>query len=328
MEKILLFICFLGASIHTFGQNSKAVRLYNEALNILQEGEESIALTKLEQAVELDSTFIKARYNLGLLYREMAKLDLADKHFSVIIRQQPTFPKAYVLRGRIRLESYRLNEALSDFNIASQMFPKDYDAWHGLGSVHFMYENYEGAEEFFTKALNIFPEFPACYNDRASARLMLGKWDQAGEDYKFAVNFMPENARYRNNNGMYLLRKNDINGAINEFLKARELGEELEISSNMLLLCFIAKDQTLPDSLSNPSDVYHLNAANNYTYNNQSELALQLNAKAANSKDADFLDFQCLQKIRLLISLNKFQEACLEIPKCNAALEYKNIVCK
>ena len=135
MEKFLVLICIFGASITGFSQNSKALKLYNEAISILQEGEESMAISKLEQALDIDSNFIKARYNLGLLYREMQRLDLADKHFSAIIRLQPTFPKAYVLRGKIRLEAMRLQDALNDFVLATQMFPYDYDAWHGSGAL-------------------------------------------------------------------------------------------------------------------------------------------------------------------------------------------------
>jgi len=328
MEKFLVLICIFGASITGFSQNSKALKLYNEAISILQEGEESMAISKLEQALDIDSNFIKARYNLGLLYREMQRLDLADKHFSAIIRLQPTFPKAYVLRGKIRLEAMRLQDALNDFVLATQMFPYDYDAWHGLGSVHFMYENYEGAEEFFTKALQIFPEFPACLNDRASARMMLEKWTLAGEDYKSAVLFMPENARYRNNLGLFLFKTNKLNEAIEQFKKAREIGDELEVSSNMLLLCHIAQDKELPDSLVNGSPMFDLNAANAYVFQNQTEKALQLNAQAATENDPNFKDYQCLQKIRIFISENRFEEACMEIPKCNTALEYKKLVCR
>lgn len=328
MEKFLALIFIFGASITGFSQNSKALKLYNEAINILQEGEETMAISKLEQALDIDSNFIKARYNLGLLYREMQRLDLADKHFSAIIRQQATFPKAYVLRGKIRLESLRLEDALADFQIAIQMFPYDYDGWHGLGSVHFMYENYEGAEEFFTKALHIFPEFPACLNDRASARMMLGKWNAGYEDYKSAVLFMPENARYRNNLGIFLFRINKIQEAMEQFIKAHQIGDDLEVSSNMLLLCHIALEKELPDSLTINSPMFELNAANEHVFSNKTELGLELNAHSKSEFDPNFLDLNCLQRIRMLISMDRFEEACIEIPKCNTALEYKKLVCR
>lgn len=309
-------------------QNAKAIRLYQEALNVLEEGEELLAVDKLELALEIDSTFIKARYNLGLLYREMGKLDLANTHFTVLIRQQAAFPKAYVLRGRIRLESNKLDEALADFKMASLMYPGDYDAWHGMGSVHFMYENYEGAEEFFNRALNIFPEFPACYNDRGSARMMLGKWDLAMEDYKLAVNFMPNNARYINNLAMLYLMKGEIQQAKNQIERAMAINEEPEISSNLLFLCHIAEEKNMSDSARVLSPYFELNAANAYVFENKYDMALQLNQRVEQmNSDSDLAGFQCLQKVRILIAMHRYEDACEAISTCNTALEYKNLVC-
>lgn len=324
--RIVIFLLML--SLNAAAQNKKAEKLYNDAMSVLQEGEESLAMDKLQLALEYDSNFSKARYNLGLLYRETGRYQQAEEQFSRLIRQQPAFPKALVLRGKIRLEAGRADSALADFKRAVLYYPNDYDAWHGMGTAHFMFENYEGAEEFFSKALLIFPEFPACYNDRASARMMLGKYNEALEDYQYAVAYMPLSSRYHNNLGSLYLRLGLEAEARKEFLTALENGEETDISINMLLLCDIAQEMNTSDSLTSDWPVYHLNQANIYAMQGTSDMAMKENTKAAATDDPDLKDYTCLQKVRLLIAMKFYEQACSELKKCPIAAEYKKLVCK
>lgn|GEM_PF-1487979 len=326
--KIWVGIIFFVISTVAAAQNKRAEKLYNDAMNVLQEGEESLAMDKLQLALEYDSNFSKARYNLGLLYRELGKYNLAEEQFSILIRQQAAFPKAYVLRGKIRLEAGKTDSALADFQKAVLMYPNDYDAWHGMGTAHFMFENYEGAEEFFSKALLIFPEFPACYNDRASARMMLGKFSEALEDYRYAVAFMPLSARYHNNLGSLYLRLGREAEARAEFTKALEIGDEPDISVNMLMLCDIAQERTQNDSLQSDWPVFHLNRSNVFALQGISDQAMKENTIASATDDPDLKDYTCLQKVRLLIAMKFYEQACSELKNCPLASEYKKLVCK
>lgn len=76
------------------------------------------AIIDYTKVIEIDSTFVNAHYNLGIIRYELRLIDLAKLDFDRSIKLNPRYAEAYYMRGLCE-ESKNLNEeAIADFEFA------------------------------------------------------------------------------------------------------------------------------------------------------------------------------------------------------------------
>ena len=59
------------------------------------------AISEYKKILAIDPRYENALFNIGLLYLDSDSLDLAAKHFNIVVNEAPTFYKAYYYRGFI-----------------------------------------------------------------------------------------------------------------------------------------------------------------------------------------------------------------------------------
>ena len=102
----------------------KAATMKDEAAAIFKENKYEEAINKFEECLKLDE--LNANYNSTILlntaicYSKINKNDLALKALNKAILYNPKYAKAYVKRGEIHLALEEYNEAIKDFNEASE----------------------------------------------------------------------------------------------------------------------------------------------------------------------------------------------------------------
>jgi tetratricopeptide (TPR) repeat protein len=100
--------------------------LMGKAFYLQSQKKTAEAIAIYRKAVEIDSHYANALFNLGVLYLEQNDLDKAYEHFDLITKQSATFYRAYYFRGFVEEKRGNKDAAIKDYRQALE-FRSDYD---------------------------------------------------------------------------------------------------------------------------------------------------------------------------------------------------------
>ena len=93
------------------------------------------AMSDYNYAIELDPDNSPAYFNRGLLRYEVKDLAKAEADMSDVIRLNPENVHAYFNRGLIRLEEEKYKEALEDFKLIENKYPRFYPIYYAMAEA-------------------------------------------------------------------------------------------------------------------------------------------------------------------------------------------------
>jgi len=185
-----------------------------------------IALSDLEQTLELDAEQAQAQYLIGRLYAHLGerekglkaidhavrlteddpparaksliiranlKTEPAERaaDFNEAVRLQPHDPIVLRFRGMYHLTQNDLPAAIADLGAALAIEPKDSDTQEALGIAQSMSQKYDEAMESFNKAIELAPEVSSAFTQRARVRAIKGDVPAALADVEQALKLQP-----------------------------------------------------------------------------------------------------------------------------------------
>lgn len=114
-------------------------------------------------ALEIDSTFWEAHYNLGILYYNSQKYDLALEKFKTITKKFPGFEKAFLGLGLIYYKKKDFERAKDNFVIAIDLNPNEFLGYYYLGKISLDLRKFNDAEKYLEKSIEINPNHSESY---------------------------------------------------------------------------------------------------------------------------------------------------------------------
>ena len=97
------------------------------------------------------------------------------------------------------------------------------DAWNGKGIALLSLGNYDEAIKDYDKATDLNPQLADAWNNKGNAHLLLDNYDEAIKDYDNATDLNPQFADAWKNKGNALLSRDNYYEAIKAYDKAIEL---------------------------------------------------------------------------------------------------------
>jgi tetratricopeptide (TPR) repeat protein len=175
-------------------ENEQARILYNDAIELQDQGQREQAKELYQNAIELDPSFCDAMDNLGQMLRSQGSVEeaiywyersievlpnntvahqnlavaykiqgrIADAitQYELIVQIDPDNPEGYYGLGSIYLDSGQPEQAVTQFKRAEELYAKEsspliQDARYGLGVSYYRLEECEKARDYFEQ---IYPE--------------------------------------------------------------------------------------------------------------------------------------------------------------------------
>ena len=135
---------------------------YMQAGKILSEQEDPLGEQYLISAIELLPESYEARYQLGLLYQDQGKVDLAEEQYDYIIREiDSTLAVPYYNKGYLQLiHSGDFEKAISYFSKAIEFEPGYAEAWYNRGLCHELIGRFREARQDYQKVLELQTNYP------------------------------------------------------------------------------------------------------------------------------------------------------------------------
>jgi tetratricopeptide (TPR) repeat protein len=146
--------------------------------------------------------------------------DAAIESFTVAIRLDPQFSRAYSNRGSAYDEKGEYDKAIADYTQAIRIDPNDASVHYNQGNAYRAKGEYDKAIADYTQAIRINPNYAYAYNNRGNAYKAKGEYDKAIADYTQAIRINPNDAAAYNNRGSAYNDKGEPDKPIADYTEA------------------------------------------------------------------------------------------------------------
>lgn len=155
-------------------------------------------------------------YKSGLDLLQKMDCKRAIVQFTNSINKEPT-AKAYAKRGEANYSCGFMSKAMSDYNSAIKLDPKNLDAYYGRSRLYSTKKNFDGAIKDLSKALNISPNYIEALGDRGMLYKEKGNLEAAVDDFSKAVVLGPKHRWPYVQRGLIYMDMNKHDEAIADF---------------------------------------------------------------------------------------------------------------
>lgn len=123
----------------------------------------------------------------GIEKYRLGQYDAAITDFDEALRITPKDSYLYLSRGFVKYKNGQYEEAIKDYTHTIQLYPKAAAAYNYRGLVKFDLKNYQAAIKDYDEAIRINRKFAYAYKNRGSAKTELKDYDAAIKDYTKAI---------------------------------------------------------------------------------------------------------------------------------------------
>ena len=226
----------LGSALYTRGDIDGAVRSFRQALAInpnaprsnsnlgqilLKQDQGPEAIVFLRRALEYDARVVRPdlHHALGLSLEAADRVDEAVSHYRRALELYPNFANAHYNLGNALGRQGKLDQAISHFRRALSLNPNYAQAHHNLGDALALSNDLEGALRHFGEAVRISPDFAVTWG--RMAEIVGGHPDPEVRDPGQAVIFAQRAAELTDyENPAVLAQLAELHGAVGQYHKA------------------------------------------------------------------------------------------------------------
>jgi len=142
------------------------------------------------------------------------------------LQQQQDSPVDYKSRGRSYLEKGQNDDAISDFDKAIALNPKDAETYFFRGNAYYNKRQFDKAMSDYSKAIEINPRYTNAYYSRGLYYQTIEEYRKAISDFDEVIKIDPENAYAYYYRGCAHFAKEKYRKALSDYNKAIKIDPE------------------------------------------------------------------------------------------------------
>ena len=236
---------FRGLSFLSLGEYEKASNNFSVVLNnhsesaiIYQlrglatalEEKHYCAIEDFNKALELDSTLIVSRINLGNLYVIFNEYEKALEQYKSVLSSKSDSFDANFGYAVVRSNTNEVREAIKYFSICAKQKPNYAKTFLNRGKCYHSIANYKRAKRDFSKAIELNPDYAEAYVSRGSLFKELGDFCLALDDYTSALGSDSNYVNAYHLIGDLYMDWSDLDFAFDYYTKAIEMNPNIDYS--------------------------------------------------------------------------------------------------
>jgi superkiller protein 3 len=181
-----------------------AEEYFTKGYSAQENGFNELAIEYYQQAIDIDPNYVKAYYNMGVVYYDMGRHDQlknfreelgnfheAIRYFQKAIDLDPKHAMAYYTMGSSYFRLGRHSEAIRYIQKAIDLDPKHAIAYRDMGKLHSVLKDYNEAIRYYQKAIAINPNYAWAYIYMGDAYKDLQDYNEAIRCYQNALDIDP-----------------------------------------------------------------------------------------------------------------------------------------
>jgi Flp pilus assembly protein TadD len=186
-------------------------------------GHPADAALAYQRALTLDRDLVEAHYNLGCLWLEQNRPDVARTEFTAYVLRRSKEPEGWTKLGVAQLRLRDIAAAEKSFSTALSIDSNDAEALNDLGLTQLQRGRSRGAAQYFAAAKRAQPDYaPALLNLATVERQYLRDDALALQDYRAYLALTPHRADWDQVNTIANDLEQEVNGAANALESNRQ----------------------------------------------------------------------------------------------------------
>jgi tetratricopeptide (TPR) repeat protein len=178
----------------------------NKGITLLKINRVSDAREILTQAIVLDPTLVQANLVRSETALRMGDLVAAEEDLKTIAKIYQDSTRYFLIHGNLMNARGTQSEALADYDRALTLSNKNVEALVNRGAIYYQLKSYELAKKDFTKAAQLNPASPEALNNLGLIATKETNWEQAISYFDLILNSNPAEPLALNNKGFVLLQ--------------------------------------------------------------------------------------------------------------------------
>jgi len=197
-----------------------------KGLILMERGDIAGAKYSFQKAIEYDSDFAMAYYNLASIEKIQGNFEETKRHLDKAISLQNNLSKAYFDRALVNKSLGKEDLAVEDYNsvVLNDASTSYNDAILNRGLTKKMTGDYTGAMRDFDSAIKTYPNNAKLYKNRGNVHVISGSLLNAIDDYTRAIDRNPQYAAAYYNRGLAFLLLHDPVSGCNDLNRSLDLG--------------------------------------------------------------------------------------------------------
>ena len=223
--------------------------IYNLGTIFAQTKRFDLAKKLLFKAIKIQPNYADAHNNFGNVLKELGEYQKAISSYEKVIQIQPNYANAHYNLGIVFEKLGQYLKAISSYEKAIQIQPNYASAHYNLGIVFQDLGQYQKAISSYEKATQIQPNYASAHYNLGMVFRALGEYQKAISSYQMAVKYKPENLLY-----LYHLSKLDeeilnsnLKNKIYEIIESSDTTKKNIAYGNFLLSRYELKDKKYKD---------------------------------------------------------------------------------
>ncbi|WP_196888878.1 tetratricopeptide repeat protein [Aureivirga sp. CE67] len=189
------------------------------------------ALVTYSEITRITLNHYNAFYRKGYCEFQLNKLEDALKTFNTVMEINPNFGAVYLERGLVYRELGNFEKAMEDLEIYTTNYPENVETNLLLGNLYYDSKQLEKTVSFYTEKIKAYPKELEYYFHRGTAYHLLQKFDLETQDYEFILSENENHFAALNNLALLKTKENDIDGALELYLKCYEINDDNEATN-------------------------------------------------------------------------------------------------
>jgi tetratricopeptide (TPR) repeat protein len=178
MKRFFLVLVLFFSAFSLFSQSQKAQDLLEEGFQYFSLGKYNLAISKYEEAIQVDPQFSGAYYELAYTYYAIKEYDKAISYAKKVIKMKKGNESlSIVLIGNIYDIQGKYSKAIKTYHSGIKTYPNDHMLYFNLGVTYYNHKDYKNAQTNFIESIKINPR-------HASSHVYLG-WSLDAQNQSF-----------------------------------------------------------------------------------------------------------------------------------------------
>lgn len=225
MKKIIVIILIVFSAFSLYSQKDQITQLIYEGIKYHEQGKYKSAISKYQEAIDLDKNCSDAYYELSYSYFTMGNYDDAIKNAEKVIKlKRGNEGMAYVMIGNSYDLKGNYSKAVKTYKKAMKEYPNEQMIFYNLALTYHNHKDYKNAEETIEKSIQLKPTHASSHFLYSFILDAQGRSFQSVIPLYFAIALEP-NSKRASNNLKWLKKTLDYN--------IKKEGNTINISINM-----------------------------------------------------------------------------------------------
>jgi protein O-mannosyl-transferase len=180
-------------------------------------------------AIAVDPKEASSSYiNRGLVYYYKKDYKKALYNYDLAEKVDAKVPEIYLNRGNSLNAIGQQRKAIEQYNKALKLKPSVVEGWYNRGNVYMSIGDFGSAIKDYSHAIKLNAKYADAFNNRGNAYFKMKDMDNAYYDFTMAIMSNPKYADAYYNRAIIYAQNGDVVRALDDVLKARSLGMQIE----------------------------------------------------------------------------------------------------